>query len=204
MEGALAPNTRSMWRRLARVALGRCDCGVGSTRGRALTELHLFQPVGGARGYAKAKKTPAAKKRGGAVQGGSAPTSPAMKRSVDSHWQLLVDAATPAVLEPENLSETTLAEFAAKAQAYSSKKMAQHRAWQGDMNQKIRLKRAAIAALPSGFLRDEASKEDLTLFPLSRQSPLMTPPIDGYWEKKQRMAEEAVSGAGPRSAGPTR
>lgn len=160
--------------------------------------------LGGARHYAKAKKTQA-KKRGGPVGVSSVPTNAAMKRSVDGHWQLLMDASTPKPLEPEKLSDEDIQAFAAKAKVYSQKKMAQHREWQRDINQKIRLKRAALAALPEGFLRDEASKEDLTLFPLKRHSPFLTPPIDGFYEEKQMRAEEAVSGAGGRATGgPTR
>tara|TARA_B110000977_G_scaffold48185_1_gene65400 strand:+ start:7650 stop:8225 length:576 start_codon:yes stop_codon:yes gene_type:complete len=191
-----------MWRRAARTALEHHTWSMDLVRG-PLTNVSVYE-VGGAswtRGYAKSK-TPA-KKRGGPVQGGSAPTSPAMKRSVDSHWQLLMDAATPKALEPENLSDEELEAFAAKAKEYSQKMMAQHRAWQKDINQKIRLKRAALAALPVGFLRDEASKEDLSLFPLKRQSPMLTPPIEGFYEEKQMRAEEAVSGIGGKT-GPTR
>ena len=44
--------------------------------------------------------------------------------------------------------------------------MAQHREWQNDINEKIRYKRNAIAALPEGYLRDAAMVEDLALFPL--------------------------------------
>ena len=138
-----------------------------------------------------------------AACGSRAPTNAAMKRSVDAHWKLLMDAATPEPLEPENLTEEELAAFAEKAKEYSRKTMAQHREWQRDINQKIRLKRAALAALPEGFLRDEATKEDLALFPLKRQTPMVTPPIEGFYEEKQRRAEEAVSGASGRD-GPSR
>ena len=157
--------------------------------------------LGGARHYAKAKKTQG--KRRGPVGVSAAPTNAAMKRSVDAHWQLLMDAATPTPLEPENLSEEDLESFAEKAKEYSRRTMAQHREWQRDINQKIRLKRAALAALPEGFLRDEATKEDLSLFPLKRQTPMVTPPIEGFYEEKQRRAEEAVSGASGRD-GPSR
>ena len=86
--------------------------------------------------------------------------------------------------------------------------MAQHRAFQKDINDKIRHKRAAIAALPAGYLRDHAETPDNALFPLKRRLPgLDTPVIEGYYEEKQRKAEAAVMGAGDGgmgAAGPTR
>ena len=196
-----------MWRRAAHSALAHGAWGAGSAFGPA-ARAALGEPrvapamiVGGARHYAKAKKTQG--KRRGPVGVSAAPTNAAMKRSVDAHWKLLMDAATPEPLEPENLTEEELAAFAEKAKEYSRKMMAQHREWQRDINQKIRLKRAALAALPEGFLRDEATKEDLALFPLKRHSPMQTPPIEGFYEEKQARAEEAVSGASGRD-GPSR
>lgn len=47
---------------------------------------------------------------------------------------------------------------------------------------RIQLKWDAVAALPEGFLRDEASKEDLTPFP-PRRIPTWTPPIPGFGDR---------------------
>lgn len=75
-------------------------------------------------------------------------------------------AMTPADLPKEELTEEELKHFEARAKEYSRMKMAQHRAWQTDIDNKIRHKRAAIAALPEGYLRDAAMKEDHAMFPL--------------------------------------
>ena len=52
-----------------------------------------------------------------------------------------------------------------RAKEYSRQKMQQHREWQKDLTTKLKLKQAAIAALPEGFLRDAALVEDTALFP---------------------------------------
>lgn len=80
--------------------------------------------------------------------------------------QTLMAAITPAQIPKEELSQEELREFEARAKEYSRLKMAQHRAWQEDLNNKIRLKRAALAALPAGYLRDAAMVEDHAMFPL--------------------------------------
>ena len=107
-----------------------------------------------------------------------------------------------------NISEEELKEFQLRAAEYSRKKMAQHRAFQKDINDKIRHKRAAIAALPPGYLRDHAETPDNVLFPLKRRLPGWdTPAIEGYYEEKQRAMEEAVMGGKEGvigSAGPSR
>jgi hypothetical protein len=118
-----------------------------------------------------------------------------------AQWNTLLAAMTPVEIPAENLSAEELAEFEARAKAYSKKKMAQHRAWQKDITDKIRHKRAAVAALPEGYLRTAAEQEDHALFPLKRQTPMMTPPIEGFYEEKQRKAEEAVSGEGRMGGG---
>lgn len=106
-----------------------------------------------------------------------------------------------AVVPPENLSEDELRDFEARAKEYSRRKMAQHRAWQTDINDKIRHKRAAVEALPEGYLRDAAALEDLAMFPLKRPTPQATPRVEGYYEEKQRKAEEAVTASGTNDRG---
>ncbi|ABO98182.1 predicted protein [Ostreococcus lucimarinus CCE9901] len=94
----------------------------------------------------------------------------------------------------ENLTPEELAEYEARAKAYSREKMRAERAFAADINEKIRIKKAAIAALPAGATRDAAMVEDEDLFPLKRKLPMYTPAIPGFYEDKQRLAEEAVSG----------
>lgn len=52
--------------------------------------------------------------------------------------------------------------------------MRQHRAWQAGLSAKLKLKQAALEALPP-HLRAEAAKPDLALFPLNRQIWRETP-----------------------------
>lgn len=70
--------------------------------------------------------------------------------------------------------------------------MRQHREMQKDLSQKLKLKHAALAALPEQ-LRATASLPDDTPFPMKRLLPWDTPEIPGFFEEKQRQAEEAVS-----------
>ena len=132
----------------------------------------------------------------------SAPVNAQMKAATDKHWQTLVAALTPAKLEPENLSAEDLAEFERRAKEYSRRKMAAPpsrvaaRPQREDSTETSGARRA-----PAGYLRDEAMKEDLELFPLKRRTPGMSPPIEGFYEDKQRAAEEAVGGAGGAGGG---
>jgi hypothetical protein len=91
-------------------------------------------------------------------------------------------------------TEEELVEFERRAKEYSRMKMREERDFQRDLNEKIRIKMAAIEALPAGETRDAAMVEDTDLFPLKRRLPSETPPIPGYYEEKQRLAEEAVAG----------
>ncbi len=70
--------------------------------------------------------------------------------------------------------------------------MAQHRAFQADLVAKLRLKNAALEALPEA-LRAAASAPDYTPFPARRSIPMETPPIPGYFEALRAAAEEVVS-----------
>jgi len=96
--------------------------------------------------------------------------------------------------EEAPLSAEELEAYAEKAKAYSREKMRADRAFQKDINEKIRIKKAAIMALPEGAVRDAALVQDDDLFPLKRKLPSYTPAIPGYYEEKQRLAEEAVGG----------
>lgn len=87
------------------------------------------------------------------------------------------------VLEPSDaeappLSPELLAEAERRAKEYSRRKMQQHREWQADLTGKLKLKQAAIAALPEGFLRDAALVEDTAFFPANRMMWTETPPVE--------------------------
>lgn len=191
-----------MWSRATRAAASvlRAERATTLPAHVGVWSAHAPATAAAARHMAKAKKTQQ-KKRGGPSQMSSAPVNAQMKAATEKHWQTLVAAITPAEIEPENLSAEDLAEFERRAKEYSRLKMAAHREWQRDITEKIRRKRAALAALPAGFLRDEAMKEDLELFPLKRRTPGMSPHIEGFYEDKQRAAEEAVGGAGGAGGG---
>jgi seryl-tRNA synthetase len=62
---------------------------------------------------------------------------------------------------------------------YSRMKMKEHRAWQADLTTKLKLKQAAVAALPP-HLRAAAEVPDDEPFPLNRNMWTLTPPIEGF------------------------
>lgn len=62
-----------------------------------------------------------------------------------------------------------------RAKEYSRQKMKEHRQWQAAFMTKVKLRDAAVAALPES-LREEAMKPDLSLFPSTRQVWMETPP----------------------------
>ena len=69
--------------------------------------------------------------------------------------------------------------------------MAEHRAWQVGLRDKIKLQWAAIAALPQE-LRAAALVPDATPIPPRRQLPTETPPIKGWYEQKLADAEDVM------------
>ncbi|GAQ78255.1 hypothetical protein KFL_000100210 [Klebsormidium nitens] len=91
--------------------------------------------------------------------------------------------------KPQQSPEELKASEAA-AKEYSRKMLHELRQKQLGLQQRIQLKWAAIAALPEGFLRDEASKEDLTPFP-PRRIPTWTPPIPGFSNRDDASARDA-------------
>lgn len=105
--------------------------------------------------------------------------------------------------------------------------MGEHRRFQADLSKKLKLMQAAVAALPevrpppstrhastppplahsahlhfplsrSQELRAAAMRQDLALMPSRRQIPLATPNIEGYYEGKQREAEQAAGLGGAK------
>lgn len=65
-----------------------------------------------------------------------------------------------------------------------------HRAWQADLSTKLKLKLAAVAALPP-HLRAAAEVPDDEPFPLNRQMWNETPPIEGFGQDKVQQAAGA-------------
>ena len=65
-----------------------------------------------------------------------------------------------------------------RAKEYSRRKMAEHRAWQADISTKIKLRDAALAALPAD-LRAAALVPDLTPFPTNRCVSRWQQPVAG-------------------------
>lgn len=182
---------------------------VGLLRGKNSRSNNVVEGCGGAwnatttrRGYAskkQAKSKASQGKRSG--KGGKGLGSIAVPAKVEATTKgnklTYLEALTPTPSEgraEETLTEEELKEFERRAKEYSRMKMRQERDFQRDLNEKIRIKMAAIAALPEGETRDAAMVEDTELFPLKRRLPSATPPIPGYYEEKQRLAEEAVAG----------
>ena len=119
--------------------------------------------------------------------------NPAMKATVDEHFDLFMRSYAPAEIEKETLTAEQLEEYEARAKEYSKMKMAQHRAWQKDIAGKIRHKLVAIKSLPEGFIRDAAAAPDYSSFSMKRTRPSLTPAIPGFYEAKQEKAEKVVT-----------
>lgn len=100
---------------------------------------------------------------------------------------LLVEAALkPQILQKEVLSEEQLESAAAMAKEYSRLKMAEHRLQRAGESARLKLKMAAIAALPAGQLQDAAMVPDLTPFPAGRMAPTLTPPLMTSFEEREQ------------------
>ena len=150
--------------------------------------------------HARGKKTKKQSSSKGGSQGSSkgrsgvagAVANPAMKATVDEHFDLFMRSYAPAEIEKETLTAEQLEEYEARAKEYSKMKMAQHRAWQKDIAGKIRHKLVAIKSLPEGFIRDAAAAPDYSSFSMKRTRPSLTPAIPGFYEAKQEKAEKVV------------
>eukprot|EP00884_Botryococcus_braunii_P003382 jgi/Botrbrau1/13044/Bobra.0187s0007.1 len=115
----------------------------------------------------------------------------------DSRIQLLMKAMEPMEVEVQPLTEEEKAAFAEKAKDYSRKKMAQHRRWQKELSDKIRLKWEAVAAMPPHL--QYAALLPPKPPPLSRLIPMHTPPIPNFAELR-RQAAQAKNPTGRRGA----
>lgn len=92
------------------------------------------------------------------------------------HWHPGWVRAKDIAVDPAN--PLTPARFRCpRSREYSRLKMRQHRAWQADLSGKLKLKQAALAALPD-HLRAAAEVPDLSLFPLNRNVWRETPPAE--------------------------
>ena len=164
---------------------------------RESSRLVMVTPSRGYASKGKSKSKASQGKRSG--KGGKGLGSIAVPGKVEATTKgnklTYLEALTPAGRRAEDAStEEELVEFERRAKEYSRMKMREERDFQRDLNEKIRIKMAAIEALPAGETRDAAMVEDTDLFPLKRRLPSETPPIPGYYEEKQRLAEEAVAG----------
>lgn len=121
---------------------------------------------------------------GGKTSAKSTSKEMANESSKDKRLQMLLKVLEPAKIEVRKHTAEELKDAEARFKDYSRKKMAQHRAWQTDLTNKIRLRDAAIAALPAE-LRDAAEEPDCTPFPADRLVATHTPPIPGYGKSGQ-------------------
>ncbi|GJP40197.1 hypothetical protein CLOM_g24474 [Closterium sp. NIES-68] len=95
-------------------------------------------------------------------------------------------------VEPPNLDEATRAEETRMAKEYSRLMMQQHHQQRGAESARLKLKLAAIQALPAGKLRDAAMLPDFTPFPSNRIPPSLTPPIKELQEERARSSDQQV------------
>jgi hypothetical protein len=139
---------------------------------------HSTQQVRGA------KKKAAAPAKGKAAKGKAAAPSKKGKARLDSTpmdekdpvLQRVISLLAPQPRAPlEPMSPEAAAAARARAKDYSRRRMEEHIAWRRDLVEKLRLKQAALAALPRD-LRAAADVEDLTPFPLTRHFLYDTPP----------------------------
>uniref|UniRef100_A0A061QYZ7 Large ribosomal subunit protein mL40 n=1 Tax=Tetraselmis sp. GSL018 TaxID=582737 RepID=A0A061QYZ7_9CHLO len=100
---------------------------------------------------------------------------------VSGKLQTLFKALIPEEIPKTELSVEELEEYKRIAKNFSRMKMKQHREWQQRMTTKIKLKLAAIEALPPE-LQEHARTPDYADFPPERWIPTHTPPIEGYSE----------------------
>ena len=89
--------------------------------------------------------------------------------------QALIDVMSPGD-QDVTWTDEELADAAKRAKEYSREKMREHRAWQRQFMTKVKLRDAAIEALPTEVLRAAARAPDLSPFPSHRQVWMETPP----------------------------
>ena len=101
-----------------------------------------------------------------------------------------MDYKKPPPLSPEEKEEN-----ARRAKEYSRLKMVEHRAWQKDLQTKLNLKMAAIAALPEELRADCLTFHISEAPPLNRNIFTLTPPIKDFQKlQQQRQRKRARKG----------
>ncbi|KDD74354.1 hypothetical protein H632_c1376p1 [Helicosporidium sp. ATCC 50920] len=105
---------------------------------------------------------------------------------------MLIKALSPRQVSGSSLPVEALAEAEQKAKEYSRQAMRAHRAWQADLSAKLRLKNAALDALPK-FLQPAAREPDLSPFPLNRNVWTATPPPEQTAVGAQKRERKARS-----------
>ncbi|KAF8071146.1 RH1 [Scenedesmus sp. PABB004] len=147
----------------------------------ALLAGPLCQPARGAKAAAKKKGAAPAKGGKGKAAGGAGKKS---KQRMESRpfdekdplmQKVIAMLVPPAEAPPPPRTPAQQAEVVSRAKEFSRLRMREHAAWVADVAGKIRLKRAALQALPPA-LRDAAQQEDLAPFPLTRHFLYDTPP----------------------------
>ncbi|CAI7878297.1 unnamed protein product [Closterium sp. NIES-53] len=103
----------------------------------------------------------------------------------------IVEAALRhARVELPNVDEATQEEERRMAKDYSRLMMQKHHQQRGAESARLKLKLAAIQALPAGKLRDSAMLPDFTPFPSNRIAPSLTPPIKELQEERARTSDQ--------------
>jgi hypothetical protein len=99
--------------------------------------------------------------------------------------QLLLNALKPEPPKKVSLSPEELEDATRRAKEYSRLKMREHRLWQADLTTKLKLKRAAVDALPLP-LKAAALEPDTEPFPTNRLVWTTTPPKEDVSEDRQK------------------
>eukprot|EP00898_Chlorokybus_atmophyticus_P000795 jgi/Chlat1/1716/Chrsp127S01939 len=139
----------------------------------------------------RALATAASKAGGGAAASGKGKGKGKGRSPEDAALALLLKALTPA--PKYTPAQPHREEDARKAKEYSRLKMAEQRSRNRDESVKLRLKREALAALPTDSLRMAALSLDVSPFPLRRHPATWTPPIPGFAERSNELSEEEAA-----------
>lgn len=146
---------------------------VQQTRGAKAAAKKKAQPTKG-KGQ-KGKQQPAKKQKQKLESKPFDEKDPLMQKVIA---MLVPPTAAAAAEQPDRTLQQQQQELVARVKQFSRLKMQAHAQWQQDMCTKLRLKKAALQALPPE-LRAAALKEDLTPFPLTRHFLYDTVP-DSY------------------------
>lgn len=158
-----------------------------------MTTIDIWVPMGPlliqVSGLASAASVAA--KKGGSGKGGSEEKETKGKRKPGSDEREKAAKIVDMALKPAKVKtvERTLEEAAAdqaKAKEYSRLKMMEHRMMRSGESARLKLKLAAIEALPAGKLRDAAKVPDWTPFPALRMAAAFSPPRPDFVDDRMR------------------